>query len=147
MAAENVDPHNLNRFVEAQEPIYNQALAELKSGRKRSHWMWFIFPQIDGLGLSTTAKQYSIKNLREAEAYLKHPVLGKRLLECCEAILSVQKKSAFEILGSPDDLKLCSCVTLFGCVSEAGSLFERVLEKYYLGKQDENTLRLIRKTT
>jgi uncharacterized protein (DUF1810 family) len=104
--SEAVDPFKLNRFVEAQEEIYEHALAEIRSSEKRSHWIWFIFPQFDGLGFSATSKRYSIKSLAEAEAYLKHPLLGPRLLECCEAALGVSGRSVFEIVGSPDEMKL-----------------------------------------
>src|SRR5262245_23864441 len=103
------DPHNLRRFVEAQNDDYDQALAEIRSGRKRSHWMWYVFPQFEGLGQSSTSRLYSIKSIAEAEAYLNHPTLGPRLLECCEAALSVEGRSAHEIFGSPDDMKPRSC--------------------------------------
>src|ERR1700730_9568241 len=110
------DPYDLNRFLRAQEDDYEQALSEIVSGRKRTHWMWYIFPQIDGLASSSTSKHYSIKSLEEAKAYLDHPVLGPRLLECAEAVVRVEARSATEIFGSPDDLKLRSCATLFACV-------------------------------
>src|SRR5436305_1227395 len=103
------DPHNLNRFVQAQVDDYEQALAEIRSGRKQSHWMWYIFPQFDGLGFSSTSKRYAIKSIAEAEAYLAHPVLGPRLQECAEAALRVEGRTASEIFGSPDDMKLRSC--------------------------------------
>jgi uncharacterized protein (DUF1810 family) len=139
------DPYNLSRFVQAQqEDIYEQALAEIKSGRKRSHWMWFIFPQFDGLGFSSTSRLYSIKSLAEAEAYLSHAVLGPRLVQCAEATLAVDGQSVFDIFGSPDELKLKSCATLFACVSPAGSVFERLLTKYFHGERDDKTLRLLR---
>jgi uncharacterized protein (DUF1810 family) len=137
------DPHNLNRFVLAQEDDYAQALAEIRSGRKRSHWIWYIFPQFEGLGFSSMSRQYSIKSVAEAEAYLKHPTLGPRLRECCEAALSVEGRSAYEIFGSPDDMKLRSCATLFASVSPAGSVFDRLLEKYFQGGRDDRTLRLM----
>jgi uncharacterized protein (DUF1810 family) len=137
------DPHNLNRFVQAQEGDYEQALSEIRSGRKRSHWMWYIFPQFDGLGFSATSRRYAIKSAAEARAYLGHPVLGPRLRECAEAVLRVEGRSAFEIFGSPDDLKLRSCATLFAHVSPAGSVFERLLAKYYQGERDGKTLRLL----
>jgi uncharacterized protein (DUF1810 family) len=138
------DPHNLSRFLQAQEEIYEQALAEIKSGRKRSHWMWYIFPQFNGLGFSSTSRLYSIKSRAEAEAYLSHPVLGPRLVECVEAALAVEGRSAFDIFGTPDDLKLKSCATLFACVSPPGSVFERLLDKYFQGERDDKTLRLLR---
>jgi uncharacterized protein (DUF1810 family) len=137
------DPYNLDRFVRAQEDDYRQALAEITRGRKRSHWMWYIFPQIEGLGSSPTSREYSIKSLEEARAYLGHPVLGPRLLECAEAVLRVEGRSAAEIFGFPDDLKLRSSVTLFGCVLPPGSVFERVLGKYFGGEPDAATLRLL----
>src|SRR5262245_23669052 len=113
---ETSDPHDLLRFLEAQEHTCGQALAEIQAGRKRSHWMWFIFPQLDGLGFSATARRYAIKGLAEARAYLDHPVLGPRLSGCAEAALLVQGRSAHEIFGDPDDLKLRSCATLFAQV-------------------------------
>ena len=143
------DAFDLNRFVRAQqgnyeEESYETALAELRGGRKRTHWMWYIFPQLDGLGLSSMAKRYAIRNLEEARAYLEDRVLGPRLVECMQAVLGVEGRSAHEIFGSPDDLKLRSCATLFACVAEKGSVFERVLEKYYGGEQDERTLALLK---
>jgi uncharacterized protein (DUF1810 family) len=138
-----MDSYNLDRFVHAQERNYDQALRELELGRKQGHWMWYVFPQIDGLGSSPTTKLYSIKSEDEARAYLKHPTLGPRLHECAEAILRVDGKSAREILGSPDDLKLKSCATLFASVSPPGSVFERILERFYAGERDATTLRLL----
>jgi uncharacterized protein (DUF1810 family) len=137
------DPFELERFVEAQEGIYARALAEIRAGRKESHWMWFIFPQLDGLGFSAMAERYAIKRLEEARAYLAHPLLGPRLAECVEAALGVEGRSAREIFGTPDDLKLRSCATLFAEVSPAGSGFERLLGKYFGGGRDEKTLRLL----
>jgi uncharacterized protein (DUF1810 family) len=137
------DPHNLSRFVEAQEGDYEQALSEIRSGRKQSHWMWYIFPQLDGLGFSSTSKRYSIKSIAEAEAYLNHPVLGPRLMECAEAALSVQGRTALEVFGSPDDMKLRSCATLFARVAPPGSVFDRLLDKYFQGGRDGKTLRLL----
>ena len=107
------DPYNLSRFLQAQEDDYKEALSEIRNGRKRSHWMWYIFPQIDGLAFSSTSKHYAIKSIEEAKAYLAHPVLGPRLLECAQAVVDVEGRSAAEIFGSPDDLKLRSCATLF----------------------------------
>jgi len=138
------DPFDLKRFIRAQERDYSQALSEIRQGQKRSHWMWYVFPQIDGLAMSSTAKLYAIKSLDEARAYLDHPVLGLRLRECAEAMLSIEGRSATEILGSPDDLKLRSSATLFASVSSPGSVFERVLAKFYEGRRDERTLELIR---
>lgn len=137
------DPYNLSRFLQAQEDDFEQALSEIKSGRKRSHWMWYIFPQFDGLAFSSTSKHYSIKSADEARAYLDHPVLGPRLLECAEAVVGLEGQSATEIFGSPDDLKLRSCATLFACVSRPGSVFDRLLDMYYGGRRDDKTLGLL----
>ena len=137
------DPYNLSRFMRAQEGDYERALSEVRSGRKRTHWMWYIFPQIDGLAFSSTSQHYSIKSIEEAKAYLAHPVLGPRLLECAEAAVGVAGRSAAEIFGSPDDLKLRSCATLFACVSPPGSVFDRLLGKYYRDGRDGKTLQLL----
>ena len=137
------DPYELSRFVDAQAGDYDTALAEIKAGRKRSHWIWYIFPQIDGLAVSSTSRRYSIKSLDEARAYLEHPILGPRLLECAAAAVRVEGRSAREIFGSPDDLKLRSCATLFACVSHPGSVFERLLTKYFRGRRDDRTLHLL----
>ena len=137
------DPHDLARFVEAQAGEYSQALAEIKAGHKRSHWIWYVFPQIDGLGFSSMSRRYAIKSVDEARAYLAHPVLGPRLVEICESALAVEGKSARDIFGSPDDMKLKSCATLFANVSPPGSVFERLLEKYFRGERDGKTLGLI----
>ena len=134
------DPFNLKRFVEAQDGVYEQALAELKQGRKESHWMWFIFPQIEGLGRSSTARFYAIKSANEAEAYLEHPLLGQRLIECSNVLLRHKGKSASDIFGFPDDLKLKSCMTLFASISESDSAFSRVLGQYFAGQVDQHTL-------
>ena len=136
------DPHDLRRFVEAQENDYEHALSEIRSGRKRSHWMWYVFPQLAGLGMSATSQHYAVKSLAEAEAYLAHPVLGPRLIACAEAVLRIDGRSALEILGSPDDMKLRSCATLFAYVSPEGSVFHRVIDKYCDGQPDEKTLSL-----
>ena len=138
------DPYNLERFVEAQGDAYGRALSELRSGRKLSHWMWFVFPQFEGLASSWTSRHYSIKSVEEARAYLAHPVLGPRLVECAEAVLRVSGRSALEILGTPDDMKLRSSATLFALQSSPGSVFHQILNKYYfVGQPDEQTLRLI----
>ena len=137
------DPYDLNRFVQAQKAVYDEALLEIKRGRKSSHWMWYIFPQFDGLGFSTTSRLYSIKSVEEAAAYLAHPILGPRLTECAEAALCVEGRSAHEIFGSPDDMKLRSCATLFARVSPPGSVFHRLLDKYFQGKPDRKTLGLL----
>ena len=137
------DPFGLARFVEAQADSYDRALAEVRAGRKRSHWMWYIFPQFAGLGFSSMSRRYAINSRAEAEAYLQHPVLGPRLVACCEAALAVEGRSAYEIFGSPDDLKLRSCATLFAAVTPAGSVFDRLLQKFFAGVRDDATLRLL----
>lgn len=137
------DPTALDRFVLAQMNVFEDALAELQAGQKRSHWMWFIFPQLDGLGVSSAAKHYAIGSLDEARAYLAHPILGPRLLTCAEAVLRVQGRAADEILGTTDSLKLRSCATLFASVAPAGSVFERILARYYGGEPDLRTLALL----
>ncbi len=138
------DPFDLQRFVDAQEGIYDQALAELSAGLKQSHWMWFIFPQIEGLGSSAMSLRYAIKSREEARAYLEHPVLGPRLIECVEAVLQIEDRSATDMFGSPDDLKLQSSATLFAAVAGAGSVFDRLLTRLFAGARDEATLRRIK---
>ena len=139
------DPFDLGRFASAQEKVYHRALAELRGSKKRTHWMWYIFPQIEGLGYTPTTKHYAIKSLAEARQYLDHPVLGPRLLECTAAVLSIQGRSVSEIFGYPDNLKLRSSMTLFARVAEPDSVFARVLGKYYDGAHDVRTLRLLEK--
>jgi uncharacterized protein (DUF1810 family) len=139
------DPFHLRRFTSAQAGCYDRVLAELQSGQKRTHWMWFIFPQIDGLGHSPTAKHYAIKSLEEARQYLNHPVLGTRLLACAAAVLGIEGRSITDIFGYPDDLKLVSSMTLFACVAPPGSVFARVLDKYCQGERDVRTLHLLDK--
>jgi uncharacterized protein (DUF1810 family) len=139
-----MDPFDLQRFVDAQHGVYESALGEITQGQKRTHWMWFIFPQIDGLGSSPAARHYAIKSREEAEAYLRHPVLGPRLAACAEAALAVDGRSAREMFGSPDDLKLRSSATLFAAIAPGGSVFERVIEKYFNGQPDPKTLELLR---
>jgi len=137
------DLFDLNRFVRAQEHDYARALQELRCGRKRSHWMWYIFPQFRGLGSSATSRRYAIGSVAEAQAFLQHPILGPRLRECAAAILAIPNRSATEILGSPDDLKLRSSATLFAHVSPPGSEFEHILQKYWQGEPDRATLDLL----
>lgn len=137
------DPYNLDRFVQAQQNVYEQALTEIQRGQKRSHWMWYIFPQFDGLGMSATSKRYAIKSIAEAKAYLSHPVLGPRLMECANAVLGIEGRSAHEIFGSPDDIKLRSCATLFAWVSPKGSVFDQLLDQFFQGDRDPKTLRLL----
>ena len=145
MITDHDNTFDLNRFTDAQAGIYDTALAELKNGQKRTHWMWYIFPQIDGLGRSPTAKLYAIKSMEEARQYLNHPVLGPRLLECVEAVFAIDGRTASEIFGYPDELKLKSSMTLFASVAPPGSVFVRVLDKYFLGEPDVMTLRLLEK--
>jgi uncharacterized protein (DUF1810 family) len=144
-ASDRGDPYDLNRFISAQKGVYVLALAELRDGLKRSHWMWYIFPQIEGLGHSPTTRHYSLKSLEEARQYLAHPVLGPRLKECAEAVLAVQRRSAADIFGHPDDGKLQSSMTLFELASGPQSVFAHVLDKYYQGKRDSRTLQIVGK--
>jgi uncharacterized protein (DUF1810 family) len=134
------DPFDLERFVTAQRGVYDDALQELREGEKRSHWIWFIFPQVAGLGSSPMAERYAIQSAREAQAYLAHPVLGLRLVECAQALLNVAGKSATEIMGWPDDLKLRSSMTLFARVSDSESPFHAVLDRYFSGESDGRTV-------
>ena len=139
----STDPYDLARFVKAQSDVYDRALTEIRAGRKQSHWMWFVFPQLDGLGSSSTARQFSIKSLAEAEAYLRHPVLGSRLVQCAEAAIALDGVSAEEIFGSIDGKKLRSSATLFSRVSAAGSVFHRLLDRFHDGEPDPRTLTLL----
>lgn len=134
------DPFDLDRFISAQRGSHASALEELRRGAKRSHWMWYIFPQVAGLGSSAMAQRYAIKSRAEAIAYLAHPVLGARLVECAETLLRVENKTATEIMGSPDDLKLKSSMTLFAALSAPGAPFRSVLDRYYSGSTDARTL-------
>ncbi len=135
--------NNLKRFTEAQENDFETALAEIKRGRKQSHWMWYIFPQIAGLGFSSTSKFYAIKDKSEAEEYLRHPVLGERLVEISGALLEIEGKTAHEIFGSPDDVKLKSSMTLFGALENTNPVFQKVLDEYFGGEKDRKTLQII----
>jgi uncharacterized protein (DUF1810 family) len=135
---------SLERFVTAQAQIYPRVLTELKAGRKQSHWMWFIFPQIAGLGHSAMAQMYAIPSLDEARTYLAHPLLGARLRECCEAVMAVEGKTAHDIFGSPDDVKFRSSLTLFAQAAPDEPLFTALLVKYFDGKADELTLQKLR---
>lgn len=135
--------HDLNRFITDQDPVFDDVLSELKAGQKQSHWMWFIFPQIHGLGHSEMAKRYAIKSTDEARAYLNHPILGRRLLECTEAVKAIRDRSASEVFGCPDDMKFRSSLTLFASVAGSGSVFHDLISKYYKGKPDEGTLELL----
>ncbi|HEY1731739.1 MAG TPA: DUF1810 domain-containing protein [Terriglobales bacterium] len=139
----NNDPYHLERFVEAQAPVYEEVLAELRAGRKRSHWIWFIFPQIAGLGRSSTAQFYAIQSLHEAETYLQHPVLGRRIRECTRLVNEVEGCTINAIFGSPDDMKFHSSVTLFMHAGKDNEVFQATLQKYFGGKPDGNTLERI----
>lgn len=141
------DPFNLQRFVSAQETIYTTVLAELHRGQKRTHWMWFIFPQFAGLGYSSTSRHYAIKSKAEADAYLNHPLLGSRLVACAEAVLAIQGRSVTAIFGSPDDMKLHSSMTLFAAITAPESVFAQVLAKYFDHKPDHKTLMLLESPT
>lgn len=135
----------MDRFVTAQEGDYERALSEIRSGRKRTHWMWYVFPQVEGLGSSPTSRRYSIKSLEEARAYLAHPLLGPRLRAVAEAALAVEARAARDVFGSPDDLKLRSSATLFASLSPPGSVFDRLIEKYFGGERDTRALQLLAK--
>ena len=134
------DRYDLQRFVDAQAPVYERVQSELTAGRKHGHWMWFIFPQIEGLGYSNTARKYAISNIAEAQAYLQHRLLGRRLIECTELVTAVQGNSINAILGSPDDMKFRSSMTLFAHAAEDNQVFRDALEKYYGGQEDPLTV-------
>lgn len=136
------DPFDLQRFVDAQAPVYAQALAEITAGRKQSHWMWFVFPQLTGLGRSATASHYGISSAAEARAYWAHPLLGVRLKQCTERVLAIDGRSANAIFGSPDDLKFRSCMTLFAQATGAPP-FEDALKKYFGGQPDPRTIEML----
>jgi uncharacterized protein (DUF1810 family) len=137
------DPFDLQRFVDAQDRVYDRVLAELRAGAKRSHWIWFIFPQLGGLGSSSTAKLFGIGSLEEARAFLAHPVLGPRLRECTRLVASIEGRSVDEIFGWPDNLKVRSSMTLFAQATDDNADFHAVLEKFYGGQQDPRTLELL----
>lgn len=138
------DPYDLDRFVDAQARVYDGVLAELKSGRKQSHWMWFIFPQIQGLGRSRIAHVFSISSKKEAQAYLAHSVLGPRLLECTRLVNAHAGRSAYDIFGSPDDMKFRSCMTLFAEVGQENDEFATALQTFFRGKPDDQTLAILK---
>lgn len=140
------DPYPLQRFLAAQGDDYEFALRELRNGRKESHWIWYIFPQVAGLGQSSMAERYAIRSRAEAVAYLNHPVLGSRLRECCETLLAHRGKRVEEIMGYPDDLKLRSSMTLFAAISDHDSVFYRVLDAFYAGHPDEKTIAFLGRT-
>ncbi|HBH81502.1 MAG TPA: DUF1810 domain-containing protein [Nitrospira sp.] len=141
------DRYNLQRFLGAQEPVYDTVRAELQARRKSSHWIWFIFPQIAGLGHSNMAQQFAIASLDEAKAYLQHPVLGQRLRECTQLVLNVEGRSAEEIFGYPDNLKFRSCMTLFMSAATDNTRFNDALEKYFDGQPDQKTLEILAQHT
>ena len=137
---------DLKRFINAQEADYKIALAEVKNGRKQSHWMWYIFPQIQGLGFSETSKYYAIKDIDEAEEFLKHPVLGARLIEICKELTELKSSDATKIFGSPDNLKLKSSMTLFSSIHNTNPVFKLILEKFFNGTKDDRTLAILKMT-
>jgi uncharacterized protein (DUF1810 family) len=137
---DSADPYNLQRFLDAQHPIYGQVRDELRGGRKESHWMWFIFPQIKGLGISTTAQKYALSGIGEAKAYLDHPLLGFRLRECTQLVNDVSGRSVEDIFGYPDHMKFHSSMTLFAHVQPSDKAFDAALKKYFKGELDRNTI-------
>ncbi len=140
------DPFDLQRFTSAQAPVYAQVRAELAAGRKASHWMWFIFPQLRGLGRSGMARHYGISGLEEAQAYWRHPQLGARLRECVALVQAVDGKTALQIMGAPDDVKLRSCISLFALAAPEEALFQQALDKYFGGEPDPQTLALLKQS-
>jgi uncharacterized protein (DUF1810 family) len=136
-------PFDLDRFVQAQSPVYPRVRQELREGRKRTHWMWFVFPQLRGLGGSAMAEHYGLASLAEARAYLEHAVLGPRLVECAEFVNEVRDRSIHEIFGGPDDLKFHSCMTLFASLADAPAAFERALAKYFGRARDPRTAEML----
>lgn len=134
---------DLERFVLAQRVNYEDALREMRCGRKQTHWMWYIFPQLRGLGRSAMSMRYDLDGLEEARAYLAHPVLGPRLLECCEAVLKADSNDPWEVFGSPDDLKFRSCLTLFALADPSVPIFEQLLDKFYGGQKDLRTIQIL----
>jgi uncharacterized protein (DUF1810 family) len=136
--------NNLQRFIDAQETAYPIALSEIMNGKKQSHWMWYIFPQIQGLGFSETSKFYAIKDSNEAEEFLNHPVLGNRLIRICNELLHLKTDNAHKVLGTPDDLKLRSSLTLFSSLPDTNFVFQKVLDKFFNGEKDERTLEIIK---
>jgi len=139
----DADPFELQRFVDAQDRVWDDVLAELRTARKRTHWMWFVFPQLAALGRSSMARHYGLSGLDDARAYWKHPVLGPRLRTCCEALLHNGATDPHAVFGSPDDLKLRSCLTLFAAAEPGEPLFPQVLDRYYRGVRDDRTLALV----
>ncbi len=144
---EHEDPFDLERFISAQADVYTTALAELRSGQKHTHWMWYIFPQIAGLGFSATSQHFAIQNLKEAQSYIAHPVLGPRLRECAETVLYIEGRNVSQIFGSPDDIKFKSSMTLFAYAAGDNALFIRLLKKYFNGEQDAETMHKLEQDT
>lgn len=138
--------NKVDKFLQAQDPVYDNVVRELSTGRKTGHWMWFIFPQLSGLGRSSLSQFYGIKNLQEAKEYLAHPVLGNRLKECCELLLLYGHRSIESILGPVDAVKLRSCMTLFEYADDSEAVFKDVLDTFYNGERDEATLRILKET-
>jgi len=134
------DPYNLQRFLDAQKPVYDSVLSDLRRGRKQGHWMWFVFPQIKGLGRSSMASQFAVASPAEAKAYLQHPVLGPRLIECTQLVNAIEGRSVEQIFGYPDDLKFRSCMTLFAHAAADNQVFTSALQKYFGGEPDPLTL-------
>lgn len=141
-----MNKHRLQRFIDAQEKSYSTALSEIINGKKRSHWMWYIFPQIRGLGMSEMSKLYAIEDMQEAAEFLNHPVLGSRLVRICVELLHLTGNDAHAIFGSPDDLKLHSSMTLFSLAPSADPVFQKVLDKFFAGTKDEQTVAIIKGT-
>ena len=137
------DPYHLERFVAAQDGVHEQAAREVRARRKTGHWMWFVFPQVAGLGSSPTSEKYAIGSLHEARAYLEHPVLGPRLVECARALLTHRGRTAHEVMGSPDDLKLRSSMTLFALADDSEPVFGQVLDAFFAGERDSRTTDLL----
>jgi uncharacterized protein (DUF1810 family) len=137
--------YNLNKFLKAQETTYRDALSEIKNGKKESHWMWYVFPQIKGLGFSTNSMFYGIDDLEEAQQYLNDPILGKRLIEISNCLLKVEDKTALTIFGKPDDIKLKSSMTLFSLLINTDPVFQEVLDKYFSGNKDQKTIQILKK--
>ena len=144
LSVSKTDPYNLKRFLDAQDELFGQVCTELREGRKRTHWMWFIFPQLKGLGHSAMAEFYAISSLAEAAAYLSHPVLGARLRQCTELVNQIDGRTVDQIFGSPDNLKFRSCMTLFARLEADNQVFKDALEKYFGGTADARTLELLR---
>jgi len=138
-----IETHNLERFITAQKAVYQTALSEIRWGKKHTHWMWYIFPQIQGLGFTDTSKFYAIRDLREAEEYLRHRVLGPRLIMIASELLTLPTDDAYYIFGSPDDLKLHSSMTLFAAIMDTDPVFEKVLNKFFEGRRDHKTLKIL----